>query len=152
MSDNVEQKGPVKITSLELLDRAVRQIHVKGLDCSLRVDASRRRAYEWNGTEKECDAAIVFDRDLSAHEQRSFYEIALVAKSEKDGSGQDQTFYSIFANTSDNDRGMQERLNQIYQNYRVEEVVALGQARGLVDVYETPGRAGWRRVEITLPA
>lgn len=73
MSHNVQFEGECEITSLKTLERALRL----ATDGKMRVDETQKQNRRYGNVSDPCDAAIVWNRELSEEEKQKYWEVGL---------------------------------------------------------------------------
>ena len=151
MSHQVKQIGAVAITSIELLGRACAATEVPEVKAMLKLDMNQKEARYWGGALDKCDGTITFSRELSPADKSKVYEIALRRDKVQDARGQMVDGYTLWADTHGVDRGIEDRIGRVFQNYRIEEIKQVAQNDGAVSVHAIEGRPGWQEVVVEMP-
>lgn len=149
MSHQVKQVSSVTIKDLTILAKAAERVFVPEINGYLKLDTERKSARYWKGRQDKCDAVLTFDRKLTGDEKYNLYEISLKATTNPETK---ETEYAFFADTHGLDRGIAKRVDDLYQEYRIEEIRdEISVRTGQIEVYALEGRPGWQRIAVTVP-
>jgi len=151
MSHQVKQIGAVAVTDIQLLGRACAATEVPEIKTTLKLDMDQKQARYWGGALDQCDGTITFARELNPTDKSKVYEIALRREKVKDARGQMVDGYTLWADTHGVDRGIEDRIGRVFQNYRIEEIKQVAQNDGAVTVQAIEGRPGWQEVVVEMP-
>ena len=148
MSEQISQQGSVQAKDLRILERAVETVFIPDLGCGIKIDMTQKVARYYDHREAACDGVITFNRELTPAEKGRYYEISLKLKTEEKTGVQ---FYELLADTHGHDHGMRQRLQEIFQGYRLQELAQVAHdIGGSTKVLEIEGRPGWRRLQVEI--